>query len=135
MTSASKAVELQLQVKHNAEELQDFMRDLEHWEKDMKEKDLELRRQGGVAEEVSERSLLMCSGTYLSSVCVPRGCACTNTHTHTHTHQHATAQDYKSKDNPLGLVLSCGLQESNLSQQACNKHFDLPSHVIVKFKL
>jgi hypothetical protein len=86
MTSASKAVELQLQVKHNAEELQDFMRDLEHWEKDMKEKDLELRRQGGVAEEVSERSLLMCSGTYLSSVCVPRGCACTNTHTHTHTH-------------------------------------------------
>uniref|UniRef100_A0A8C6I7E9 RNA polymerase II-associated protein 3 n=1 Tax=Mus spicilegus TaxID=10103 RepID=A0A8C6I7E9_MUSSI len=51
MTSASKAVELQLQVKHNAEELQDFMRDLEHWEKDMKEKDLELRRQAGVAEE------------------------------------------------------------------------------------
>ncbi|GAB1299779.1 RNA polymerase II-associated protein 3 [Apodemus speciosus] len=47
----SKAVELQLQVKHNAEELQDFMRDLEHWEKDMKQKDLELRRQGGAPEE------------------------------------------------------------------------------------
>ncbi|XP_028645206.1 RNA polymerase II-associated protein 3 [Grammomys surdaster] len=51
MTSTSKAVELQLQVKHNAEELQDFMRDLEHWEKDMKQKDLELRRQSGLPEE------------------------------------------------------------------------------------
>lgn len=51
MTSTSKAVELQLQVKHNAEELQDFMRDLEHWEKTMKQKDLELRRQSGVPEE------------------------------------------------------------------------------------
>lgn len=53
MTSTSKSVELQLQVKHNAEELQDFMRDLEHWEKTMKQKDLELRRQSGVPEEVS----------------------------------------------------------------------------------
>lgn len=51
MTSTSKSVELQLQVKHNAEELQDFMRDLEHWEKTMKQKDLELRRQSGVPEE------------------------------------------------------------------------------------
>ena len=32
MASASKAIELQLQVKQNAEELQDFMRDLENWE-------------------------------------------------------------------------------------------------------
>ncbi|XP_052016774.1 RNA polymerase II-associated protein 3 [Apodemus sylvaticus] len=47
----SKAVELQLQVKHNAEELQDFLRDLEHWEEDMQKKDLELRRQGGAPEE------------------------------------------------------------------------------------
>ncbi|KAL1767606.1 RNA polymerase II-associated protein 3 [Sigmodon hispidus] len=51
MTSTSKAVELQLQVKQNAEELQDFMRDLEHWENDIKQKDLELRRQSGVPEE------------------------------------------------------------------------------------
>ncbi|KAM4883344.1 RNA polymerase II-associated protein 3 [Thomomys bottae] len=50
MTS-NKAVELQLQVKQNAEELQDFMRDLEHWEKDIKQKDMELRRQSGVLEE------------------------------------------------------------------------------------
>uniref|UniRef100_A0A2K6TRC0 RNA polymerase II-associated protein 3 n=1 Tax=Saimiri boliviensis boliviensis TaxID=39432 RepID=A0A2K6TRC0_SAIBB len=51
MTSANKAVELQLQVKQNAEELQDFMRDLENWEKDIKQKDMELRRQNGVPEE------------------------------------------------------------------------------------
>ncbi|XP_051016228.1 RNA polymerase II-associated protein 3 [Acomys russatus] len=51
MTSTSKAIELQLQVKQNAEELQDFMRDLEHWENDIKQKDMELRRQGGVPEE------------------------------------------------------------------------------------
>nr|XP_045009131.1 RNA polymerase II-associated protein 3 [Jaculus jaculus]XP_045009132.1 RNA polymerase II-associated protein 3 [Jaculus jaculus]XP_045009133.1 RNA polymerase II-associated protein 3 [Jaculus jaculus]XP_045009134.1 RNA polymerase II-associated protein 3 [Jaculus jaculus]XP_045009135.1 RNA polymerase II-associated protein 3 [Jaculus jaculus] len=50
MTS-SKAIELQLQVKQNAEELQDFMRDLENWEKDIKQKDMELRRQSGVPEE------------------------------------------------------------------------------------
>ncbi|KAM6153302.1 RNA polymerase II-associated protein 3 isoform 2-T2 [Erethizon dorsatum] len=51
MTSTNKAVELQLQVKQNAEELQDFMRDLENWEKDIKQKDMELRRQSGVPEE------------------------------------------------------------------------------------
>lgn len=51
MTSTSKAIELQLQVKQNAEELQDFMRDLENWEKDIKQKDTELRRQNGVPEE------------------------------------------------------------------------------------
>lgn len=54
MTSTNKAIELQLQVKQNAEELQDFMRDLEHWENDIKQKDLELRRQSGVPEEVNE---------------------------------------------------------------------------------
>ncbi|KAK2101681.1 RNA polymerase II-associated protein 3 [Saguinus oedipus] len=51
MTSANKAIELQLQVKQNAEELQDFMRDLENWEKDIKQKDMELRRHNGVPEE------------------------------------------------------------------------------------
>lgn len=51
MTSTNKAVELQLQVKQNAEELQDFMRDLENWEKDIKQKDMELRRHSGVHEE------------------------------------------------------------------------------------
>lgn len=91
MTSTNKAVELQLQVKHNAEELQDFMRDLEHWEKDMKQKDLELRRQSGVPEEVSDGSLLMCSRTHVPPVCVQ--CVCV------HTCQNDPTRDYKSTDN------------------------------------
>lgn len=52
MSAPSKAIELQLQVKQNAEELQDFMRELESWEKDIKEVDSELRKQSGVPEEV-----------------------------------------------------------------------------------
>uniref|UniRef100_A0ACB8FP02 Uncharacterized protein n=1 Tax=Sphaerodactylus townsendi TaxID=933632 RepID=A0ACB8FP02_9SAUR len=51
MTSPSKALELQLQVRQNAEELQDFVKDLESWEKDIKEKDLDLRRQTGALEK------------------------------------------------------------------------------------
>ncbi|NXU95847.1 RPAP3 protein, partial [Cettia cetti] len=51
MSAPSKAIELQLQVKQNAEELQDFMRELESWEKDIKEVDSELRKQSGVPEE------------------------------------------------------------------------------------
>ncbi|XP_064557901.1 RNA polymerase II-associated protein 3 [Zonotrichia leucophrys gambelii] len=51
MSTPSKAIELQLQVKQNAEELQDFMRELESWEKDIKEVDSELRKQSGVPEE------------------------------------------------------------------------------------
>ncbi|XP_051464443.1 RNA polymerase II-associated protein 3 [Apus apus] len=51
MTTPNKALELQLQMKQNAEELQDFMRELESWEKDIKEVDSELRKQSGVPEE------------------------------------------------------------------------------------
>ncbi|NXQ47561.1 RPAP3 protein, partial [Catharus fuscescens] len=51
MSAPSKAIELQLQVKQNAEELQDFMRELESWERDIKEVDSELRKQSGVPEE------------------------------------------------------------------------------------
>lgn len=52
MSTPSKAIELQLQVKQNAEELQDFVRELESWEKDIKEVDSELRKQSGVPEQV-----------------------------------------------------------------------------------
>ncbi|XP_071589634.1 RNA polymerase II-associated protein 3 isoform X2 [Heliangelus exortis] len=51
MSSPNKALELQLHMKQNAEELQDFMRELESWEKDIKEVDSELRKQSGVPEE------------------------------------------------------------------------------------
>ncbi|XP_034984059.1 RNA polymerase II-associated protein 3 isoform X1 [Zootoca vivipara] len=48
MTSPNKAIELQLQIRQNAEELQDFVKDLESWERDIKEKDCNLRQQSGV---------------------------------------------------------------------------------------
>ncbi|XP_051886414.1 RNA polymerase II-associated protein 3 [Pristis pectinata] len=47
MSSLNKSVELQLQVRHQAEELRDFMRELDGWEKDIKKKDEDLRRQSG----------------------------------------------------------------------------------------
>ncbi|XP_072257534.1 RNA polymerase II-associated protein 3 [Pyxicephalus adspersus] len=51
MSTPNKALELQLQMKQNSEELQDFMRELESWEKDIKEKDASLRKQTGSNEE------------------------------------------------------------------------------------
>ncbi|KAM6435959.1 RNA polymerase II-associated protein 3 isoform 1-T3 [Liasis olivaceus] len=51
MTLPNKAIELQLQIRQNAEELQDFVKDLECWEKDIKEKDHDLRCQSGIAEK------------------------------------------------------------------------------------
>ncbi|XP_044133017.1 RNA polymerase II-associated protein 3 [Bufo gargarizans] len=51
MSSPNKALELQLQMKQNAEELQDFMRELESWEKDIKQKDAKLSKQPIVGEE------------------------------------------------------------------------------------
>ncbi|KAM6424807.1 RNA polymerase II-associated protein 3 [Rhynochetos jubatus] len=51
MSAPNKVLEHQLQMKQNAEELQDFMRELESWEKDIKEVDSELKKQSGVPEE------------------------------------------------------------------------------------
>lgn len=50
MSSPNKALELQLQMRQNAEELQDFMKELESWEKDIKEKDASLRIETGKSE-------------------------------------------------------------------------------------
>uniref|UniRef100_A0A8C9SYP4 RNA polymerase II-associated protein 3 n=1 Tax=Scleropages formosus TaxID=113540 RepID=A0A8C9SYP4_SCLFO len=44
--SVSKAAELQLQMRQNAEELHDFMRELESWEDDMRRRDEQLRAAG-----------------------------------------------------------------------------------------
>ncbi|NP_001084525.1 RNA polymerase II-associated protein 3 [Xenopus laevis] len=52
MSSPSKAIELQLQMKQNAEDLQDFMREMESWEKDIKQKDAKLRNQTGVENQI-----------------------------------------------------------------------------------
>ncbi|XP_075932195.1 RNA polymerase II-associated protein 3 [Anarhichas minor] len=49
MSGGNKAIELQLQVRQNAEDLHSFMADLESWETDIKKKDDELRT-GGLQE-------------------------------------------------------------------------------------
>ncbi|KAI1882235.1 hypothetical protein AGOR_G00248600 [Albula goreensis] len=43
MSGGNKAIELQLQMRQNAEELHDFMKELDRWETDIKKKDEELR--------------------------------------------------------------------------------------------
>ncbi|CAL8242394.1 unnamed protein product [Merluccius merluccius] len=43
MSSGNKAIELQLQMRQNADDLHNFMREMDSWETDMKKKDQELR--------------------------------------------------------------------------------------------
>lgn len=52
MSGGNKAVELQLQMRQNAEDMMSFMRELESWETDIKKKDEELRRGGLPGERV-----------------------------------------------------------------------------------
>ncbi|XP_049330178.1 RNA polymerase II-associated protein 3 [Astyanax mexicanus] len=49
MSGGNKAIELQMQMRQNSEDLQNFMRELETWEVDIKKKDEELRT-GSVTE-------------------------------------------------------------------------------------
>lgn len=51
MSSPNKALDIQLQMRQNAEELQDFMKELESWEKDIKQKDAKLSNQSVSGEE------------------------------------------------------------------------------------
>lgn len=43
MSGGNKAIELQLQMRQNAEDMQSFIKELENWEIDIKKKDEELR--------------------------------------------------------------------------------------------
>lgn len=43
MSGGNKAVELQMQMRQNTEDLHNFMRELDSWEEDIKKKDEELR--------------------------------------------------------------------------------------------
>lgn len=52
MSGGNKAVELQLQIRQNAEDMMSFMRELESWETDIKKKDEELRRGDLSGEQV-----------------------------------------------------------------------------------
>lgn len=47
--SGNKAVELQIQMKQNAEDLQNFMKELNNWEEEIKKKDQQLRT-GNISE-------------------------------------------------------------------------------------
>ena len=49
MSGGNKAIELQLQMRQNAEDLHSFMTELQSWETDIKKKDEELRT-GGLKE-------------------------------------------------------------------------------------
>lgn len=49
MSGGNKAIELQLQMRQNAEDMLSFMKELESWETDIKTKDEELRT-GGLQE-------------------------------------------------------------------------------------
>ncbi|XP_070848596.1 RNA polymerase II-associated protein 3 [Chaetodon trifascialis] len=49
MSGGNKAIELQLQMRQNAEDMHGFMKELENWERDIKKKDEELRT-GGLQE-------------------------------------------------------------------------------------
>lgn len=51
MSGGNKAVELQLQMRQNAEDLHSFMRELDSWEEDIKKKDEQLRTGGQPGEE------------------------------------------------------------------------------------
>ena len=48
----SRAAAMQLQLRQNAEDLQDYLRDLETWEGEIKKKDDSLRRQKPILKEV-----------------------------------------------------------------------------------
>lgn len=52
MSSGNKALDLQMQMRQNTEDLQNFMRDLDSWEADIRKKDEQLRT--GNAEESSK---------------------------------------------------------------------------------
>ena len=43
---------MQLQLRHNAKDLQDYLRDLETWESEIKKKDDSLRRRKPILKEV-----------------------------------------------------------------------------------
>jgi len=51
MSSGNKAIELQLQMRQNTEDLHSFMRELDTWETDIEKRDQELRT-GGVQDDI-----------------------------------------------------------------------------------
>lgn len=52
MMSGNKVVELQVEMRQNAEDMQSYLKELESWETDIKRKDEELRTGGRKADQV-----------------------------------------------------------------------------------
>ena len=48
-----RATLMQMQIRHNAEDLESYMKDLESWEEDIKKKDESLSRHKPILKEVS----------------------------------------------------------------------------------
>lgn len=65
MSGGNKAVEIQLQMRQNAEDLHSFMRELENWEADIKRKDEELRT--GRVQDFQVRCRTCCVERLLSA--------------------------------------------------------------------
>ncbi|KAI4803326.1 hypothetical protein KUCAC02_006877 [Chaenocephalus aceratus] len=53
MSAGNKVIELQLQMRQNAEDLQSYMSELQSWETDIKKRDEELRT-GGLQQDQKE---------------------------------------------------------------------------------
>lgn len=49
---AGRAAMMQMQIKHNAEDLQDYLKGLESWEEEIKAKDSDLSKQKPILKEV-----------------------------------------------------------------------------------
>lgn len=58
--SENKAIELQLQMRQNAEDLHNFMKDLDSWETDIKKKDEQLRSGSVVESQVCNTWKCVC---------------------------------------------------------------------------
>ena len=52
---SEKAAMLQLQLKHNAEELQEYLRELEGWEEEMKQKDEQLSKRKPILKQAGPK--------------------------------------------------------------------------------
>ena len=50
--NAQQAGLMQMQLRHNAEDLQSYIKDLQSWEEEIKEKDINLSKQKPILKEV-----------------------------------------------------------------------------------
>lgn len=61
MSAGNKVIELQLQMRQNAEDLQSYMSELQSWETDIKKRDEELRTGGLQQDQVCLSVFILCA--------------------------------------------------------------------------